>query len=265
MALAGSSLSGCALIGGAADGAWSGTKYVAKVVTYPVRALLRDAPEEETQFAAVESETVVETTTVAETQQVRAPKMTGSKKTQQAEMMAETIVEVKSSKVMGASTAAMPVPVDSRWTLKTPQTAAVQIKTETLGSQAMAMQGSAQTRVTETSYSQSPVQIVETVAVSNTQSMDVVTVGNVSWMRMDGAGSLEDWRTCDTDAGGFWSFDGLSLNGSINPAFENCMRSKDYVRDNARLGQRVAEMADTQEAAAKKPNASQARKLDPLP
>ena len=44
-------LGGCAVIGDAADGLWSGTKSAARFVSAPVRKLLRDAPEDEVVFA----------------------------------------------------------------------------------------------------------------------------------------------------------------------------------------------------------------------
>jgi len=266
IALAGTSLSSCALIGGAADGAWTGTKYVAKVVSYPVRAILRDAPEQETQFAEAAAETNTQTTvettadtrteTVTTTQTAKAPAMDGK-----VDMMAETVVEVKSSQVMGTQTAAMPMKTDSRWTMKTPQPTVLSASTsETLGSQATAMTAARQTSTSQTSwssgssFSQSPVQITDT------QSSDVVTVGNVSWIRTEGSGSTEDWRSCDMQSGGFWTFDGASSNGQLNPAFENCMRSISYVRDMQTTASRVAEMT-----ASDMPAKDMPAKRDPLP
>lgn len=65
VALAGTSLSGCSIVGSAANGAWSGTKAVAGVATYPVRRVLRGAPDTDTQFASVETEEVVEVKTAS--------------------------------------------------------------------------------------------------------------------------------------------------------------------------------------------------------
>jgi hypothetical protein len=197
IALTGTSLSGCALIGGAADGAWSGTKYVARFVSTPVRALLRDAPKEETQFAAVE--VVTETETVELTDAIIEDEG-------KIEMMAETIVDVKQTQVMGATTAAMPMETTMTTTSMTTS------------------------RSSETTATQS-VEIIETLALSDFKSVDVVTVGPVSYVRKEGAGSLEDWQTCDVEAGGYWKFDTTNTDGSVNPKFETCMKAKNYIQE----------------------------------
>lgn len=200
LALAGTSLSGCAVIGGAADGAWSGTKSVAKFVSTPVRALLRDAPKEEVQFAEV----VVEVETV---DQMETKPQVDSK----IEMMAETVVEVKQSQVLGAIRESMPM-------------ASASMNTASTNS---AMNAS----WSETLASQASVEIVETVAITEFKSVDVVTVGPVSYVRTDGVGSLEDWRTCDIEAGGFWKFDTSNADGTLNPDFETCMQTKNYIQE----------------------------------
>lgn len=197
MALAGSSLSGCAVINGAADGAWSGTKSVAKFVSYPVRTLLRDAPKDEVQFAEADVDT-----------------QTAEMSDDKIDMMAETIVEVKQPQVMGATTAPMPV---STMTTTVTQTAMTAPLTSTL--------------TTSTSSSSSSIEIVETVAINDFQSVDILTVGPVSYVRTVGVGSLEDWRTCDIEAGGFWTFEAAQADGSLNPEFAQCMQTKAYVQE----------------------------------
>ena len=194
LALAGSSLSGCAVINGAADGAWSGTKSAAKFVSYPVRALLRDAPQDEVQFAKADAAVIVDTA-----------KTTSSEG--KIEMMTETIIDVQSSQVLGATTAPMPV---STPTVTTTQTAM---------------------SVGSSSSSSSSIEIIETVAINDLQSIDVLTVGPVSYVRTVGVGSLEDWRTCDIEAGGFWKFDTAQSDGTLNPKFAQCMQTKDYVQE----------------------------------
>jgi len=192
LALAGTSLSGCAVLGSAADGAWSGTKSVAKFVSYPVRALLRDAPDEDVQFA--EAATDVETMTVGEETDGKI------------EMMAETVVEVTEPQVLGTTTTSMPM----SGSLKEASLAATW---------------------TQSSTSENSVEIIETVALTDSKSVDVITVGSVSYVRTDGVGSLEDWRTCDIQAGGFWKFDTANAAGTLNPAFETCMQGKSYIQE----------------------------------
>lgn len=209
IAMAGTSLSGCALINGAADTAWSGTKSVAKFVSSPVRSLLRDAPDAETQFAAVDVETVetVETAKVA--------------KTAKAKMMVETVETVEATQVLGATQMAMPMPMTSTTT----QT----------------------TSVTTSAYdmSQPASWLGETSshAMTDFKSTDVITVGSVSYVRKDGAGSIEDWQTCDMQAGGFWTFGTGTTNGKINPKFESCMRTINYVQETQMSADMAANLA----------------------
>lgn len=226
MALAGTSLSGCALIGGAAEGAWSGTKYVAKFVSTPVRALLRDAPKDDVQFA----EAVVEVKTVDQTETMTKA---AAKADGKIEMMAETVVEVKQSQVLGATSAAMPM------------NTAMMIPAST---DMPTMKTDVNASWTETLSSQAAVEIVETVAVSEFKSVDVVTVGSVSYVRTDGVGSLEDWRTCDIEAGGFWKFDSATADGTLNPKFETCMQTKNYVQET-QLDETMMTKLDTAEPA----------------
>lgn len=221
MALAGTTLSGCAVIGGAADGAWSGTKYVAKVVSYPIRAILRDAPEEETQFA--EADVDVETMdadVIAETEQAEG----------KVEMMAEAVVEVDEPQVMGATTTSMSMDGSLR-------------------------EASLASSWTQSSTAHNAVEIIETVALTDAKSVDVVTVGSVSYVRTEGAGSIEDWRTCDIQAGGFWKFDTANADGTLNPDFERCMRTKNYIQET-QLDEAVIADMDMPSSAAT---------IDPLP
>lgn len=220
MALAGSSLSGCAVINGAADGAWSGTKSAAKFVSYPVRALLRDAPKDDVQFAKVDAPVV---TDVAKT--TSEAKTTSSEG--KIEMMSETIVDVQSSQVLGATTAPMPV--------STPTVTTTQIA------------------MSEHSSSSSSIEIIETVAINDFQSIDVLTVGPVSYVRTVGVGSLEDWRTCDIEAGGFWKFDTAQSDGTLNPKFAQCMKTKDYVQETELEAEVLAKMGATVLPTALKP------------
>lgn len=205
IALTGTSLSGCAVIGGAADGAWSGTKSVARFVSTPVRALLRDAPKQDTQFAEV----AVDVETVKPTDAVSDDMITVVEG--KIEMMAETVVEVKPTQVLGATTTVMPI---------NPSLAAAS-KTSTSMTTSWASEIS----------TQKSVEIIETLDISDFKSVDVVTVGPVSYVRTDGAGSLEDWRTCDVEAGGFWKFDAADAAGMLNPKFESCMQTKSYVQE----------------------------------
>lgn len=222
MALAGTSLSGCAVIGGAADGAWSGTKSVAKFVSTPVRALLRDAPKEDVQFA----EAVVEVETIDQTE-------TMTKAEGKVEMMAETIVEVKQPQVLGATSTSVPMASESMIT----------------SSMNTAMNAS----WSETLASQASVEIVETVAITEFKSVDVVTVGPVSYVRTDGVGSLEDWRTCDIEAGGFWKFDAANADGTLNPEFETCMQTKNYIQETQLDKAMIAKLDMVEPATALKP------------
>ncbi|MGJ8561253.1 MAG: hypothetical protein ACSHX3_13540 [Litorimonas sp.] len=205
IALTGTSLSGCAVIGGVADGAWSGTKSVARFISTPVRALLRDAPKQDTQFAevAVDVETVTPADAVIDD-------MTAEDE-DKIDMMAETVVDVKPTQVLGATTMVMPI---------NPSVA----KTSTTNT-------SMTTSWARELSTQKSVEIIETVDISDFKSIDVVTVGPVSYVRTDGAGSLEDWQTCDVEAGGFWTFDAANTDGSVNPKFESCMQTKNYVQE----------------------------------
>lgn len=225
MAMAGTSLSGCALINGAADTAWSGTKSVAKFVSSPVRSLLRDAPEAETQFAAVDVETVetVETAKVA--------------KTAKAKMMVETVETVEATQVLGATQMAMPMPMTSTMN----QTTSVTTSAYDMAQPASWL-GATSSQVT-----------------TDFKAADVITVGSVSYVRQDGAGSIEDWQTCDTQAGGFWTFGTGATNGTINPKFESCMRNINYVQET----QLSADMAGTLVPALRQ--ASTTTALSPLP
>lgn len=225
-ALMGTSLSGCALIGGAADGAWSGTKYVARFVSSPVRALLRDAPKQDTQFAEVvaDAETLQQTTVITEDiNTIDHDKI---------EMMAETVVAVNETQVLGATTTSMPIP---------PSMGSTTTHTSTTSSWA-----------SETSTQQS-VEIVETLGISDFNSVDVVTVGPVSYVRMDGAGSLEDWRTCDVESGGYWTFGATDAVGTLNPKFETCMQSKSYVQETHLDDTMIAKLEVIEPATALKP------------
>lgn len=219
MALAGTSLSGCAVINGAADGAWSGTKYVAKFVSYPVRSLLRDAPKDDVQFAEAD---VDATTTEGPDDKI--------------DMMAETIVAVKQPQVMGETTAPMPISTTTttQTTMSAPWTGTP-------------------TPWTGTTTSSSPIEIIETVAINEFQSVDVLTVGPVSYVRTAGVGSLEDWRTCDIQAGGFWTFDAAKVDGTLNPEFANCMQTKDYVQETELNADMLEKMGSSTPAPALKP------------
>jgi hypothetical protein len=205
IALTGTSLSGCALIGGAADGAWSGTKYVAKVVSYPIRAILRDAPDEDTQFAEADVDADVDAVDAAEETEGKI------------EMMAEAVVEVSEQQVLSATTTAMPM----NGSLK---------------------EASLASNWTQTSSAHNAVEIIETVALTDVKSVDVITVGSVSYVRTEGVGSIEDWRTCDVQAGGFWKFDTSNVDGTLNPDFETCMRTKNYIQDTQLNDAMIAEL-----------------------
>ncbi|WP_189497496.1 hypothetical protein [Algimonas arctica] len=223
IALTGTSLSGCAVIGGAADGAWSGTKYVARFVSTPVRALLRDAPKQDTQFAEV----AVEGETVEHTDMVLDETITDDQ--DKIEMMAETIVEVTQTHVLGASTAPMPI---------TPLSMTHTSTTDSWSSETTVQQ---------------PIKIVETVAISDFKSVDVVTVGSVSYVRTDGVGSLEDWQTCDVEAGGFWTFENAVIDGTLNPKFETCMKTKKYIQETQLDDAMIAELDGAESATVLKP------------
>ena len=208
LALAAGSLSVCAVINGAANGAWSGTESAAKFISYPVRALLRDAPEDEVQFAKADVAVAVD---------ADAAKTTVSD--DKIDMMSETILDVEASRVLGATTAPMPVSTTTVTTTKTAMTAPL---TDTSAS--MSVRSSS-------SSSSTSIEIIETVAINDFQSIDVLTVGPVSYVRTAGVGSLEDWRTCDIEAGGFWKFDAAQSDGTLNPKFAQCMRTKDYIQE----------------------------------
>lgn len=231
-ALMGTSLSGCALIGGAADSAWSGTKHVARFVSTPVRVLLRDAPEQDTQFAQLATETEIETEIQTVQHTVVMTEDVNILDQDKIDMMAETVVMVGETQVLGATTAPMPIP---------PSMSGTTAYTSTISSWESA------------ASTQQSVEIVETLGVSDFDSVDVVTVGPVSYVRMDGAGSLEDWRTCDAEAGGYWTFDTADRIGTLNPKFETCMQTKNYVQDTQLDAEMITKLEVVAPGAALKP------------
>lgn len=204
--LMGTTLSGCAMIAGAGDTVWSGTKSVARFVSTPVRYMLRDAPQEETQFAA----NSVPVTPLAE-QTVEGPD------TAPAAPFEAAVTSVAEAPVMGRTVSGLSITSIPAGTVSAPRSAGVK-----------------------------PVEIIETVQLSPDHTVDVLSVGNVTYVRTEGRGSLDDWRMCDTEAGGFWQFDGLSTVGTSNPSFERCMESRNYVLENKLANLSNTSLLDTQ-------------------
>lgn len=222
--LAGTTLSGCSLIGSAADTVWGGTKSAAKFVSTPVRYLLRDAPEEDIQFAETTSDINTETLTATDIMSETRPVPTDS--------FVETTVTVKDAPVMAAVASIQPSELPIR-----PSSAQTNSRYVQVGP-------------VQTTYN--PVQTRYTTTITEFNSTDVVTVGDISYARTDGTGSLEDWRTCDIQAGGFWTFSGLTSNGTLNPDFETCMEKKSYIQ--------VADLSSRDSV-----NADVSPSLNPLP
>lgn len=197
IALTGTTLSGCAVFTTAGDHVWSGTKSVARFVITPVRYLLRDAPEAETQFAENSVPVTPLPEDVEETQ-------TGTK----AAPLSAEITSVADAPVMGrtvSQTAVAGVPITS-------------IPAGTMSAQ--------------TYSGPKPVEILETVQLSPGSTMDILSVGEMTYVRTEGRGSLDDWRRCDREAGGYWTFEGTSTAGMSNPAFERCMAARNYVLES---------------------------------
>jgi hypothetical protein len=124
--------------------------------------------------------------------------------------------------------------------------------TSTVAQTSMAHTSKTASWANETAAEQS-IKIVETVAISDFKSVDVVTVGTVSYVRTDGVGSLEDWQTCDVEAGGFWTFENAALDGTLNPKFETCMKTKKYIQETQLDDAMIAELDDVESATALKP------------
>ncbi len=190
-ALAGTTLSGCAVLGGAADTVWSGTKSVANFVSYPVRApiqaMLRDAPEEDIQFASEETDADTDAEVVE---------------------MAEAATDAAASDdwvsvetYVAEADIAATAPVTTSTTTSTSTTTT--LRTVSTGSSRYSF-GSQSVRV-------------------------LPSEDGGSLVRMDGAASLADWRACEASAGSYWLFDGaVDAPGRLNPAFERCMGQQDY-------------------------------------
>lgn len=198
IALAGTTLSGCSLVGSVADTAWGGTKTVAKWVSAPVRFVLRDTPDAETQFAGVETETEVAEADVETTEILVA-----EAEIIKAEPLSTTITTVSESRVVAAE------PI-------------VQ---------------STQTSVTHSSSYQttsavrsSAVQMASAADFSSSSHYSIQTTngtGNIHFVRLKGESNMADWMDCNSSANGYWITS--ASGGHINPAFEVCMRGMDYV------------------------------------
>ena len=52
----------------------------------------------------------------------------------------------------------------------------------------------------------------------------------LSYVRLNGQSSMQDWRNCEVMHRGYWLVD--AAGGRINPDFEVCMRNKGYVRES---------------------------------
>ncbi|MEL6688368.1 MAG: hypothetical protein AAFP97_12210 [Pseudomonadota bacterium] len=64
---------------------------------------------------------------------------------------------------------------------------------------------------------------------SSTTTSTYATVDtDISYVRMGGGASLEDWRACEAKFGNYWAFDDDTHVGMLNPDFERCMTSQDY-------------------------------------
>lgn len=211
MATAASLLGGCSLIGSVADTTWSGTKTVAKWVSAPVRYVLRGTPDEETQFAGADVETeetvaLVETTTVetAETTQMA-----------EADLVAAAPFEAEVATVETATvTSFEPVSYSTRQsTTSTSYTTSATI----LASQ------SSQSFATASVSDDSPIWDSPSRYSIQTSSRG----DRLHFVRLKGETSMSDWMDCDRSSDGYWVTS--STGGTINPAFEVCMRGMDYV------------------------------------
>lgn len=64
---------------------------------------------------------------------------------------------------------------------------------------------------------------------SSTTTSTYATVDtDISYVRMGGGASLEDWRACEAEFGNYWAFDNDTHVGKLNPDFERCMTSQNY-------------------------------------
>ncbi|MGB3455518.1 MAG: hypothetical protein WBA35_04095 [Litorimonas sp.] len=231
IALAGSSLSGCAVLGSAADTMWAGTKSVGNFLTTPVGELLRITPAEETQFAGTE-----EDGKTAETVELAALETGLDAEGQTASASGDWVeVETYLADAPVADAGDVPALRASSETvdgfLSDLQAGAIRVADVqdttpvTLGS----VMSSTSTATVTTSTSSSASTSMSTGGVVTTAPViETVSADLSSYVRMGGGASLADWRACETASGGYWTFDGATRAGKLNPAFETCMTSQDY-------------------------------------
>ncbi|MEM7729833.1 MAG: hypothetical protein AAF311_11235 [Pseudomonadota bacterium] len=210
-ALAGTTLSGCAVLGNAADRIWSGTEKTYAFLMTPVGELLRGAPEQDVQFAEADAdETEASTTLVAEAntdiQGDASDWVDVEAFTENAPVMADAELEtvVAETQVVEAS-------------LDMPAVTRVETVTGTTVRPAVMSR-------TETTH----MDMSHSVSFEDSYTVGNVTLGDISHVSMGGSASLDDWRACEARAGGYWTFDEGSLVGRIKPEFERCMSDQDY-------------------------------------
>ena len=211
IALAGTSLSGCAFLGGAADTVWSGTKSFANFMVTPVGELLRPAPEETIQFAATDAEDTVAT---IEKTEMTETKVANAVETSETDTVWRKL-EVKTDQSAEISFSDLPAAEMSQ-TFVEVETAPIAAATKTV---------SYENGLRTETFTQS----FETVSMDQSRSLQVMQGEDSAFIHMEGGtASLNDWRTCEERAGGYWSFDGTDVGGRLNPQFERCMTSQDY-------------------------------------
>lgn len=206
IALAGTTLSGCSLVGSVADTAWGGTKTVVKWVSAPVRYVLRDTPEAETEFVGVETDSELAEADV-ETETVLVAEATDTE-TIKIEPLSETVTTVSESTVV----AAQPISHSTQTTVETTsyyQSASYQ--SDSYQSASMTQMASAADFSSNAHYS--------------IQNLD--GSGAIHFVRLKGESKMSDWMGCNNSANGYWITNGSG--GHINPEFEVCMRNMDYV------------------------------------
>lgn len=211
IALAGTSLSGCAFLGSAADTVWSGTKSFADFMVTPVGELLRPAPKEDIQFAAADTEDTVAT---VEKTDVTETKVAHAVETSQTETVWREL-DLKEAQTAEISFTDLPAAEMSQTVVKV-ETAPMAATTQTVTYE----NGLRTETVTQT---------FETVSIDQSRSLQVMQGADSAFIQMEGGtASLNDWRTCEERAGGYWIFDGVEVGGRLNPQFERCMTSQDY-------------------------------------
>lgn len=218
LAAAGTMLTGCSLVGSVADTAWSGTKTVAKWVSSPVRYVLRSSPKTDTQFAGAALETEEPIVPIED----------------------ETVIVAEAEMTRYSTVKAQPF-VTTVSTVETAPVTAFSPMTRTSGAQAASMKAaSTQTVNTQVASYQTVSHHTQTTSMTQAEwsgpirySVETSSRGDlVHFVRLKGTSSMSDWMDCDRRAEGYWLTDDAS--GTINPAFEVCMRGLDYVLETER-------------------------------